>query len=127
MTDDHREPLFDEDAGPLVRPYAVTRGRTGTGEHRLDMITLVIAIRSEADLDTAAPEYGAIVRYCRRPKSIAEVAAAVAQPLSVTKILVGDLIDADYLIFRSPVLSSSTGPDTDINLLRTVLDGIRKL
>ncbi|WP_238194042.1 DUF742 domain-containing protein, partial [Methylobacterium frigidaeris] len=31
------------EAGPLVRPYAMTRGRTtGTGQHRLDLIAVVV-------------------------------------------------------------------------------------
>ncbi|MFD6258796.1 DUF742 domain-containing protein, partial [Nocardia sp. NPDC060256] len=36
-----REPWFDEAAGPLVRPYAVTRGRTAGGGPELDMLTSV--------------------------------------------------------------------------------------
>lgn len=35
---------FDDDAGPVVRPYAMTRGRTShAGQHRLDLIALVVA------------------------------------------------------------------------------------
>lgn len=33
---------FDEDAGPLVRPYAVTRGRVMGAGHDLDMLTIVV-------------------------------------------------------------------------------------
>ncbi|MFJ4438857.1 DUF742 domain-containing protein [Streptomyces sp. NPDC088923] len=36
---------YDDEAGPVVRPYAMTRGRTSaTGGHRLDLIALVSAV-----------------------------------------------------------------------------------
>ncbi|HVW42855.1 MAG TPA: DUF742 domain-containing protein [Amycolatopsis sp.] len=121
-----REPWFDEEAGPLVRPYAVTRGRTGDARHELDLITLVVAVRSANGLQRLEPEYGDIVRLCRLPMSVAEVSAKLHLPLVVTKILIGDLIGDGYLIFRSPPPPTTAGPP-DIKLLRAVLDGIRKL
>src|SRR5437763_15718910 len=44
-----RHHWFDDAAGPVVRPYAMTRGRThsGTGHHRLDLIAQVIAEEPE--------------------------------------------------------------------------------
>jgi hypothetical protein len=121
-----REPWFDEAAGPLVRPYAVTRGRTSDVRHDLDMITLVIAVRSESSLQLVEPEYGDIVRLCQFPLSVAEVAAKLHLPLVVTKILIGDLINDGYLIFRSPPPATRAGPP-DIKLLQAVLDGIRRI
>ncbi|HET6634149.1 MAG TPA: DUF742 domain-containing protein, partial [Streptomyces sp.] len=40
---------FDDAAGPVVRPYAMTRGRThaGTAAARLDLIALVTADETE--------------------------------------------------------------------------------
>ncbi|MEU6395133.1 DUF742 domain-containing protein, partial [Streptomyces sp. NPDC046939] len=35
---------FDDEAGPVVRPYAMTRGRTSSAaQHRLDLIAVVVA------------------------------------------------------------------------------------
>ncbi|WP_227999881.1 DUF742 domain-containing protein [Nocardia australiensis] len=119
------EPWFDDAAGPLVRPYAVTRGRTIGAGHDLDMLTVVVTADRAPTLRRTEPEYSAIVRLCHRPLSVAEVAATVKLPLAVTKILVGDLIGEGHLIFRAPV-QPDAGPG-DLNILRAVLDGIRKL
>ena len=46
---------FDDDAGPVVRPYAMTRGRTTSpAQHRLDLIAVVIA-ESHAEEDRRWP------------------------------------------------------------------------
>ncbi|OLF12736.1 hypothetical protein BLA60_05515 [Actinophytocola xinjiangensis] len=120
-----REPWFDEAAGPLVRPYAVTRGRTGA-RHDLDMITLVVAAHWDQPLARMEQEYVRIVERCAAPTSVAEVSAHVGLPLAVTKILIGDLIDAGYLLFRSPP-STTSDRAPDLQLLQAVLDGVRKL
>ncbi|MGO4617507.1 DUF742 domain-containing protein [Nocardia sp. 2YAB30] len=120
-----REPWFDEAAGPLVRPYALTRGRTTVSGPELDMLTSVVADESAPALRRNEPEYTEILRLCRVSQTVAEVSARLRLPLAVTKILVGDLIGDGQLIFRAPV-PTEAGPD-DLNILRAVLDGIRKL
>jgi hypothetical protein len=119
------EQWFDEAAGPLVRPYAVTRGRTLGAGHDLDMLTVVVTADRAPTLRRPEPEYAQIVWLCRTPQSVAEVAAIVKLPLAVTKILVGDLIGEGHLIFRAPV-QPEAGPG-DLNILRAVLNGIRKI
>ncbi|MGW7518591.1 DUF742 domain-containing protein [Streptomyces sp. NPDC054796] len=49
---------FDDAAGPVVRPYAMTRGRTrsSTGQHRLDLIALVIAESPDGAEDAAGAD-----------------------------------------------------------------------
>jgi Protein of unknown function (DUF742) len=121
-----RESWYDDAAGPLVRPYAVTRGRTSSAWRELDMITLVVAARWDQGLERMGQEYAAIVRLCGRPISVAEVSAGLALPLAVTKILLGDLIEGGYLIFRSPPAPTAVSTP-DITLLQAVLDGVRKL
>ncbi|QIS20046.1 DUF742 domain-containing protein [Nocardia terpenica] len=120
------QPWFDDAAGPLVRPYAVTRGRTMGAGHDLDMLTLVVTVEAPPPLRRAEPEYAEIVRLCRYPQSVAEVSAALTLPLAVTKILVGDLIGEGHLNFRAPARTDDAGPG-DLTVLRAVLDGIRKL
>lgn len=121
-----REPWFDDAAGPLIRPYAVTRGRTTSNWRDLDMITLVVAARWDPTVERMGHEYADIVRLCGRPISVAEVSAGLSFPLAVTKILVGDLIEAGYLIFRAPPTRVAT-KSPDLKLLQAVLDGVRKL
>lgn len=122
---DPREPWFDEAAGPLVRPYALTRGRTSFTGPELDMLTTVVVDNSASTLRRTEPEYTDILRLCRVSQTVAELSAQLHLPLAVTKILVGDLIGDGQLIFRAPV-PTEAGPD-DLNILRAVLDGIRKL
>jgi hypothetical protein len=115
---------YDEEAGPLVRPYAVTRGRTRAGRYELDMITLVMTNGFErAGLE---PEAVDIMRMCEYPQSIAEISAKLALPIAVVKVLVTDLIDEGLVVFRSPPSPTQVvSPDRD--LLQAVLDGIRRL
>lgn len=117
---------FEQDPGPLVRPFAVTRGRAGKDLHNLDIITLVVAVRPEADVATLDREYGEILHMCQhRPLSIAEIAAELNLLLAAVKVLVSDLINSGHLIFRSPPPPTDGRPD--IPLLQAVLDGVRGL
>ncbi|MCX4091377.1 DUF742 domain-containing protein [Nocardia sp. alder85J] len=115
----------DDDPGPLVRPFAVTRGRAGKYVNALDMLTLVVAVRAETEAATLDREYAEIVRLCQgRPISIAELAAHLNLLLAAVKVLIGDLVDSGHVIYRSPTPAAS-GPDPE--LLQAVLDGIRRL
>jgi hypothetical protein len=115
----------EEDPGPLVRPFAVTRGRAGKDLHGLDILTLVMAVRSEADNAGLDREYREIMRLCQhRALSIAEIAAHMDLLLAAVKVLVSDLIDTGYLIHRPPPAVTAR---PDINLLQAVLDGVRRL
>ncbi|NUS44920.1 MAG: DUF742 domain-containing protein [Mycobacteriaceae bacterium] len=121
-----REYWYDEAAGPLVRPYAIVRGRTSNADRRdLDVITVVGRIGQVAQLRRTEPEYAAILHACEIPISVAEVAAALQLPLLVTKILLNDLIDDGLLEFREP-LHLDGNSRSDLDLMRAVLDGIRK-
>ncbi|MPY83075.1 MAG: DUF742 domain-containing protein [Actinophytocola sp.] len=115
---------FDEDAGPLARPYTFTRGRTHVDRNDLNMITLVVALRSHhgGELDHA---HERILACCQNPISIAEVAAGADLPLGVVKVLLSDLIEQNYVLFRTGLASPSAAASPDT--LLKVLDGIREL
>ncbi|MFG2893554.1 DUF742 domain-containing protein [Streptomyces sp. NPDC048248] len=120
---------FDDDAGPVVRPYAMTRGRTRTpAEGRLDLIALVIA-ESRADGavpdQTLSPEHVEIVELCRgAPLSVAELAAELDLPVGVVRVLIGDLLDVELVHVSRPVPPAEL-PDEKV--LREVIDGLRAL
>jgi len=115
----------DPDPGPLVRPFAMTRGRAGRDLHGLDILTLVTTARpadASAGLDR---EYREILRLCQhRALSIAEIAAHLDLLLAAVKVLVSDLIDSGYLTHRPPPAAAAR---PDLHLLQAVLDGVRKL
>jgi hypothetical protein len=116
-------PSPGEDPG-LIRPFAVTRGRTGKDQRGLDILTLVSASRPEANITGLDREYREILTLCQdRALSIAELSAHMNLLLAAVKVLVSDLIDAGYLIHRPP--RPATAPD--LKLLQAVLDGVRKL
>lgn len=119
-----RQVWQDEAAGPLVRPYAVTRGRIRPTACELDLVTLVVALRDRVELVDGEPEHTELLRLCQHPLSVAEVAAQVSLPLAAVKVLLGDLIEHRYLIFRAPL-----GPSRahDPRFLQAVIDGIRNL
>ncbi|OLT14114.1 hypothetical protein BJF78_20025 [Pseudonocardia sp. CNS-139] len=118
------ESEFDISPGPLVRPFAIAKGRTRPGRYDLDMITLVVAL-APADRPGLMPEYAEILEAAQRPQSVAEVAAAVNLPMAVVKVLLSDLIERGDMIFRSPPARTTQRPDP--KLLQAVLDGIRNL
>ena len=115
----------DSTAGPLVRPYTMTKGRTrptGRGG-RLDLITVVVAV-SDREEGGREPEHEAILRLCRRPLSVAEVSARLDIPLTVVRVLLSDLIAEGHLRTRAAT------PVTELpekKVLQAVLDGIRRL
>ncbi|MGW0756578.1 DUF742 domain-containing protein [Streptomyces sp. NPDC002814] len=125
-----RSHWFDDEAGPVVRPYAMTRGRTShAGQHRLDLIALVVAESqaddSEAENQTLSPEHVDIVGLCRdTPQSVAELASELDLPIGVVRVLVGDLVDEELVHVNRPVPPAEL-PDESI--LRDVINGLRAL
>jgi hypothetical protein len=115
---------YDEAAGPLVRPYMITSGRTPADSARLDLSTQVMTLRSEQEPAGLGPEHLAIVRLCRHPVSIAEIAVYVKVPLGVVRVLCGDLIERGLVITRSPTHNPAQAPD--LETLQAVLDGLIK-
>jgi hypothetical protein len=120
IEEDEDEAWFDEAAGPLVRPYALTRGRTRTDRYNLELITLIVSLPSRMAPPPNEPEYAHILSMCQRPVSIAEIAARLNLPIAVVKVLVSDLVDQKQVMFRAARV-----PDTSV--LRAVLNGIEKL
>ncbi|MGW5317505.1 DUF742 domain-containing protein [Nocardia thailandica] len=124
MTDE-REHWYEEDAGPLVRLYAVTRGRGRTARTELDLTTLLVDAGAGMRLRRSEPEYAAIVDLCRTPMAVAEVSAHLQLPLNLAKVLIGDLVEEGRLLARAPQYTPVGTPD--LRVLRAVLAGIRRL
>ncbi|GAA3802037.1 DUF742 domain-containing protein [Streptomyces chiangmaiensis] len=120
---------FDDEAGPVVRPYAMTRGRTShAAQHRLDLIAVVVAEPHvddpEAD-SSLSPEHVDIVELCRdTPQSVAELAAELDLPVGVVRVLVGDLVDGQLVHVTRPVPPAEL---VDESILRDVISGLRAL
>jgi hypothetical protein len=120
-----REQWVDDHAGPVVRPYAMTRGRTKPIIGRFDLISLVIATRSAASPEVGlGPEHLTIVNLCQRPQSVAEVAAHLNLPLGTVRVMLGDLLERHLIEVREPQLATAFTDDT---LFEAVINGLRAL
>ena len=108
----------------LVRPYAVTGGRTKP-RYQLQIEAMVAASHYEArDLSVLSPECQAILGFCRDWRSVAEISAVLRMPLGVARVLIADM--AVQGLVRVHQMDHAHGRP-DLNLLERVLSGLRKL
>jgi Protein of unknown function (DUF742) len=123
---------IDGEAGPVVRPYALTGGRTDpVGDTVLDLIAVIAAsgpTPGPAELAKLSPEHRKLLDLCQAPVTVADaaVAADIALPLGVVRVLLSDLIQQDKIAVlpRRPVRPQA---GADLDLLKEVLDGLRSL
>jgi hypothetical protein len=119
----HEGEWFDGDAGPVVRPYALTGGLTRPSGQRLDLIDMVRAARTASRNLPLSPEQAALLQRCQIPVPLVEIAADLNLPTGVVKILVSDLRDRGLVtIHRSKPAGLS-----DLKILQEVVDGLRRL
>jgi len=120
--DDH---WLDEEAGPVVRPYALIRGRTRASGEKLDLIAIITAVRGiRLDPSSLDPEHLEVLRLCRLPTSVAEIAADLDLPLGVVRILLGDLRERSLVSVHHPIPPARL---PDMQVLMEVVDGLRRL
>ena len=115
-------------AGALVRPYAVTRGRT---RPRLE-IAMEALVETTARGRTggmlAGQEQQTIAGMCVGLQSMAEIAARMQMPLGVARVLVADMAADGLLAVHEPAGMSDSGDDAvGTELLERVLSGLRRL
>ncbi|MEV6330987.1 DUF742 domain-containing protein [Streptomyces sp. NPDC051909] len=111
---------------PLVRPYAMTGGRTRP-RYQLAIEALVSTTADPARLQGQLPEHQRICRLCFEIKSVAEISALLSIPLGVARILVADLAEAGLVAIHQPGGDEAAGGQPDVTLLERVLSGLRKL
>jgi hypothetical protein len=114
-----------DEAGPVVRPYAMTSGRTRPAKGTFDLVSIIKATLPVSALHPGhGPEQAAIIRLTQHPISVAEVAAYIDLPLSVVRVFLGDLLQMELILVRQPQF-----PDRQISdeLLEAMLDGLRAL
>ncbi|MFG2050823.1 DUF742 domain-containing protein [Micromonospora sp. NPDC048935] len=118
------EAWYDDDAGPVARPYTMTGGRTSPAHGQFDLISLVVARRTGTPPTPLFPEQARIVELCHHPVSVAEVGAELDLPLGTVRVLLGDLLAAGLIETHDPPMLSDL-PTED--LLEAILVGLRDL
>ncbi|MEU9201569.1 DUF742 domain-containing protein [Streptomyces sp. NPDC048332] len=121
---------YDADAGPLVRPYAMTGGRTepGPGAARFDLIALVTlddTVTGSSEDALLGPEHRTLLALCRtETQSVAELSADADLPVGVVRVLLGDLLESGYVTVSRPVPPAQL---PDERIIREVINGLRAL
>ena len=115
---------LDGDAGPVVRPYAMTGGRVRPAAGGFDLVAFVVARPYHGPLPVhLQPEHRAILDVARGPLSVAEIAAHLDLALGVVRVLLGDLLAERLIAMHEP----DTAGLPDENILKAVVNGLRAL
>jgi hypothetical protein len=118
------EQWLDREAGPVVRPYALIRGRTRPPRTAPDLIDIVTAAgKAGNDLFSLGPEHRRLLSLCRTPIAVADLASDTDLPLGVVRIMLGDLRERGLIV----VAGSAHRDSSEEAVMRSVLDGLRAL
>jgi Protein of unknown function (DUF742) len=121
----HDERWLDAEAGPVVRPYALTQGRTRPAGASFDLVATVKATRARiADPASLAPEHVRVLQLARAPTTVADIASDVDLPLGVVRIILADLRELGLVAISRPAAATER---VDQHTLREVLNGLRGL
>ncbi|HEX3932605.1 MAG TPA: DUF742 domain-containing protein [Nocardioides sp.] len=111
-------------AARIVRPYALTAGRTRA--------VVDLPLEAVLRLDTSATRRawnedvtGKIISLCDS-RSVAEVSALVQRPIGVVRVLVGDLVQQGFVHVQATLTENSTDNER-FDLLERTLRGLRAL
>lgn len=117
---------LDREAGPVVRPYALTKGRTvpasGSYVGLIDMVVAEVQPRlpAEARLNR---EHQRLLDLCRDPITVVDLASDANLPVGVVRVLLSDLSQWRALRLEQ----APRGHVVDERLLRDVLNGLQAL
>ncbi|MER5973885.1 DUF742 domain-containing protein [Streptomyces sp. NPDC002055] len=125
-SDDGAAHWYEDETGPMVRPYTVTHGRTRPDtDHPIDLMAPITAVEEaepEQALDHARTSLLELIRRGSRP--LAELAADADLPLTVVRVLLGDLVDAGLVRIGA---ATTPADRPDAGLLREVVARLREL
>jgi hypothetical protein len=125
-------PERDEPTGALVRPYAVTRGRTRPKlEIALEaLVETTVRGRSTGNgRGGGGSEHQYIAAMCDggRVQSLAEIAAHMQLPLGVARVIVADMATDGLVAVYEPTSLDDETDAVGTELLERVLSGLRRL
>ena len=108
--------------GRLIRPYAMTGGRT-LAESEISLEAQIQATaRASQHLGAYRWEAAKVVELVQSPMALIEIAARLQIPIGVARVLVADLVGDGAVMLHIPEKQQSFA-----SLLERVLDGVRNL
>ena len=108
--------------GRLIRPYAMTGGRT-VAESDISLEAQIQATaRASQHLGAYRWEAAKVVELVQSPMALIEIAARLQIPIGVARVLVADLVADGAVMLHTPEKTQSFA-----SLLERVLDGVRNL
>jgi hypothetical protein len=118
-------PVPPDAAGAVssLRPYLLTGGRVEPTEPLEIEAQVMTTETGRLMLDRLSYEQRDIVRLCRRPYAVAEVAVHLRLHLGVARVLAGDLVALGYLSVRR----ADPQPLRNVRLLERVIQGLEAL
>ena len=112
----------EAETGRLIRPYAMTGGRT-TIDTDIGLETQIQASsRASQHLGAYRWETAKVVELVQTPMALIEVAARMEIPIGVARVLVADLVLDGAVVLHEPAKTQNFA-----SLLERVLDGVRNL
>ena len=116
---------LDRDAGPVIRPYAMTQGRVSPTGDAIDMMAFVVATSAESEPGgRLQPEHHAIVAAAWEPIPVVELASTLDLSVGVVRVLLGDLRSAGLISLYEPPAAAQPH---DVDVLKAVVNGLRAL
>src|SRR3954469_10997674 len=120
-----------EPTGALVRPYAVTRGRTRPKLEIAIEALIETTVRGRAANTRPGGAHGQEQQYIStlcdgRLQSLAEIAARMQLPLGVARVIVADMAAGGLVAVYEPT-SFEDNDAVGTELLERVLSGLRRL
>ncbi|MGW6460578.1 DUF742 domain-containing protein [Streptomyces sp. NPDC055078] len=113
------------DMGDPDRLYTVTGGRSRAEDDLFDLVTLIVSeCRPSPGMQS---EHARILELCRHPVAVVEISAELRLPVTVVRILLGDLLATGRITARHPRAARSLVDLPDSALLEEVLHGLRNL
>jgi hypothetical protein len=118
------ERWLDQEAGPVVRLYALTRGRAKPVGAALDVVDVVGALQAGLMHGPwLPPEHRRVLYMCATPMAVADLASQSGLPLGVVQVLLSDLYQQGLVNVFRPAKDKTR----DEGVLRQVLDGLKAL
>jgi len=108
--------------GRLIRPYAMTGGRTLADSEISLEAQIQATARASQHLGAYRWEAAKVVDLVQSPMALIEIAARLQIPIGVARVLVADLVSDGAVMLHTPEKTQSFA-----SLLERVLDGVRNL